>query len=91
MHPQSVNKIITRVTGWNPHSLRHAAATVAYEGTHDLRAVQELLGHSSLATTERYLHVRVDQVRAAVNATRLGIGTQATSSIERVGLIGGGK
>lgn len=63
LHPQSVNKIITRVAGTNPHSLRHAAATTAFAHTHDLRAVQEFLGHSSLATTERYLHVNLEQVR----------------------------
>lgn len=57
MHPMSVNKIITRITGWNPHSLRHAGATAAYNATHDLRGVQEMLGHASLAVTERYLHL----------------------------------
>jgi integrase len=57
MHPMSVNKIITRVTGWNPHSLRHAGATAAYNATGDLRGVQEMLGHASLATTQRYLHL----------------------------------
>jgi integrase/recombinase XerC len=69
MHPSSVSKIISRTTGWNPHSLRHAGATAAYRATHDLRAVQELLGHSSLATTERYLHTGLDQVRAAAQGT----------------------
>jgi|GEM_PF-1057294 len=83
MHPMSVNKVITRVTGCNPHSLRHAAATAAYEGTHDLRAVQELLGHSSLATTERYLHVRADQIRAAADATSMSLGMRPTTAIER--------
>lgn len=57
MHPQSVNKIITRTTGCNPHSLRHAGATAAYRATGDLRAVQDMLGHSSMATTQRYLHL----------------------------------
>lgn len=71
MHPQSVNKIITRRTGWNPHSLRHAGATAAYRATRDLRAVQELLGHASLATTERYLHVGLDEVRAAAKGTAM--------------------
>jgi len=69
MHPQSVNKIITRVTGTNPHSLRHAGATAAYRSTRNLRAVQDLLGHASLATTERYLHVALDEVRAAAQGT----------------------
>lgn len=70
MHPQSVNKIITRVTGTNPHSLRHAGATAAYRATRNLRAVQELLGHASLATTQRYLHVDLDEIRAAAQGTR---------------------
>lgn len=71
LHPQSVNKIMTRRTGWNPHALRHAGATAAYKATHDLRAVQELLGHASLATTERYLHVGLDEVRAAARGTSM--------------------
>jgi len=66
MHPQSVNKIITRITGTNPHSLRHAGATAAYRATRNLRAVQALLGHESLATTQRYLHVELDDIRRAV-------------------------
>lgn len=57
MHPMSVNKIITRATRWNPHSLRHAGATAAYNATGDLEGVREMLGHSSLATTQRYLHL----------------------------------
>ena len=69
MHPTAVGKIITRLTGWNPHSLRHAGATAAYAETKNLRAVQELLGHASLATTERYLHTSLDEVRAAAAAT----------------------
>lgn len=71
MHPMSVNKIITRETGWNPHSLRHAGATAAYRATRDLRAVQAMLGHASLATTQRYLHVDEDGLRAVAEATRL--------------------
>ncbi len=71
MHPMSVNKIITRVTGWNPHSLRHAGATAAYNTTHDLRGVQEMLGHSSLAVTERYLHLNDDARRRVAAGTLL--------------------
>lgn len=69
LHPMSVNKIITRVTGWNPHSLRHAGATAAWNETHDLRAVQEMLGHASLATTERYLHLDETARRRVAAAT----------------------
>lgn len=69
LHPQSVHKIIKRVTGWNPHALRHAGATAAYRATRDLRAVQAMLGHSSLATTQRYLHLDDDAMRAAAAGT----------------------
>lgn len=69
MHPQSVNKIITRVTGCNPHSLRHAGATAAYRATKDLRAVQAMLGHASMATTQRYLHLDQESMRAAAEGT----------------------
>jgi integrase/recombinase XerC len=65
----AVYRKIEARTGYNPHALRHAGATAAFEATHDLRAVQELLGHASLATTERYLHTSMEAVTRAAQGT----------------------
>lgn len=71
VHPDTVYRAIRTLTGWNTHSLRHAGATAAFRGTRNLRAVQVMLGHSSVATTQLYVHVDEDEMEAAAIATAI--------------------
>jgi integrase/recombinase XerC len=68
--PNYVGILVTNVLpdGWTMHTLRHRFASRAYRGTRNLRAVQVLLGHASIATTERYCAVDDAEVRAAMVA-----------------------
>lgn len=72
LSPRWVGKLMARALPdhWTAHTLRHRFATRAYRGSRNLRAVQLLLGHSSVATTERYTAVDDDEIRAAMMSAR---------------------
>lgn len=65
-----LGKRISRVLppGVTAHKIRHRFASVSYSKTHDLRALQELLGHASLATTQAYVRVSTAETREAAQA-----------------------
>lgn len=75
LSPKSVARVVGQALGpgWTTHTLRHRFASLAYGAGHDMLQVQQLLGHSSPATTARYVAVDPSSAAAAVLAASSGL------------------
>ena len=75
---QTVARIVKRINAQagnskkiTPHKLRHTSATLMYKAGVDIRSLQAILGHTSVATTQIYTHIEDDQIQEAINKNPL--------------------
>ena len=68
LHPDTAYALVKNATGWPLHSFRRKFATDVWRATGDVRKVQMLLGHESLATTQSYIFTGADDLRSAMTA-----------------------
>jgi site-specific recombinase XerD len=70
LSPDAVGRLVSRLMPrrWSMHKLRHRYATRGFNGTHNLLAVRDALGHASVATTQIYTAVTLADVRAVSEA-----------------------
>lgn len=87
--PGTVSRLLSQVLpdGWTAHTLRHRMASQAYAGSRDLLSVGQLLGHSRPETTQRYVRLPDDALRAAIAHVETYQSARAHLRVVRDGMV----